>query len=340
MNTGHPESTFNKTVLAAPGRVALPIAVYPGLALTGGRVLDVVTNAAAQVDAQAALQERYRTAFALSAMDLSAEAEAFGCSVHFSEDEVPTVAGRLVTDLAGARRLAVPEPGDKRTAVYLDAVRGLRRLAGNPLVFGGCIGPFSLATRLVGVSEAMELSVTAPQMMHAVIAKSAAFLTAYVHAFREAGAAGVIMAEPVAGLLSPRALAGFSSAYIKELAEAVSDGRFTLILHNCAAKLPHLAALLASGLRSFHFGAPMDMAAALATVASDVVICGNLDPAAVFCHSTPDRVRQATADLLAKTRSFPNVVISSGCDLPPSVTLDRLDAFHQTVVSAEMALRS
>jgi len=326
-------SSFNQAVLAAHRRTALPIAVYPGLALTGAKVSDIVTNAAAQVDTQAALRERYRTAFVLSAMDLSAEAEAFGCSIRLSETEVPTVTGRLVTDLEGANTLAIPEPGDKRTAVYLEAVRGLRRLSGNSFVLGGCIGPFSLAARLVGVSEAMELTVTAPDLMHAVIAKSAAFLTAYVRAFRAAGAAGVIMAEPAAGLLSPRALAAFSSAYVKELGESVADGHFALILHNCAAKLPHLAAILASGLRSFHFGAPMDIAAALATVPSDVVVCGNLDPAAVFCQSTPEQVRLATAELLGRTRPFLNFVISSGCDLPPGTTLETLDAFHHTVAN-------
>jgi len=333
MGVEHSTNRFNQLALAATRRQALPIAVYPGLALTGGKVSDIVTNAAAQIETQVALRERYRTAFVLSAMDLSAEAEAFGCSIHLSENEVPTVTGRLVTDLAGVRRLAIPQPGDKRTGVYLEAVRGLRKLPGNPLVLGGCIGPFSLAARMVGVSEAMELTVTEPELMHALIAKSAEFLATYVHAFRAAGAEGVIMAEPAAGLLSPGALAGFSSAYIKPLGQSLEDGHFALILHNCAARLPHLSAVLTSGLRSFHFGAPMDLAAALAKVPPEVVVCGNLDPAAVFCQSTPAQVRLAASDLLAQTKSFPNFVISSGCDLPAGTKLENLDALYQTVAA-------
>ncbi len=281
---------FNQLVLGSSQRLAMPIAVYPGLALTGAKVCDVVTNPQAQFDAQIALHERYRTPFVLSAMDLSVEAEAFGCAVHASETEIPSVTGRLVTSLEQAQKLSVPQPGDKRTAVYLETVRRLRRLPDQPLVFGGCIGPFSLAARLVGVSEAMEMTVTEPDLMGMLLEKCTAFLTAYVCAFRQAGADGIIMAEPAAGLLSPGSMSQFSSAYIKQIGAAVADGHFSLILHNCAARLLHLPAVLETGLKSFHFGAPMDIVAALGKVPADVVLCGNLDPTGVFVQLPPAEI--------------------------------------------------
>jgi uroporphyrinogen decarboxylase len=322
---------FNQFVLGSRHRVAMPIAVYPGLALTKARVCDVVSDPQAQVAAQLALHERYQTPFVLSAMDLSAEAEAFGCTLHRSETEVPSVTGRLVTNLEQAQRLEVPKPGDKRTSVHLEAVRRLRTLPDRPLVFGGCIGPFSLAARLVGVSEAMELTVTDPDLMHVVLEKSARFLTDYVRAFRSAGADGVIMAEPAAGLLSPRSMAALSSCYIKTIATTVADGHFALILHNCAAKVLHLPAILETGLNSFHFGAPMDLVVALGKVPSDVVLCGNLDPAGVFCQMPPAEVTARTAKLLADTASHRNYVLSSGCDVPPNASLASLDAFFEAL---------
>ena len=324
-------NAFNQFVLDSPRRVAVPIAVYPGLALTKARVWDAVSDARRQVEATTALHERYGTPVVLSAMDLSAEAEAFGCALHHSEDEVPSVTGRLVTTLEEARRLAVPKPGDRRTSVPLEAVRRLRQLPDKPQVLGGCIGPFSLAARLVGVSEAMELTVTGPDLMQAVLERSATFLTDYLHAFRDAGADGVIMAEPAAGLLSPRAMAAFSTAYIKTMASAVSDGHFALIVHNCAAKLVHLPAILQSGVESFHFGAPMDIVAALEKVPADVVLCGNLDPAGIFCQSGPDEVKARATGLLAATAGHRNFVLSSGCDVPASAPLANLDAFYDAV---------
>lgn len=309
----------------------MPIAVYPGLALTRASVWAAVSNPRAQAEAAIALHERYRTPFVLSAMDLSAEAEAFGCAIHLAENEVPSVTDRLVTSLSQAQSLAIPQPGDKRTAVYLETVRRLRQLPDQPLVLGGCIGPFSLAARLVGVSEAMELTLTEPDFVHALVEKSAAFLTDYLRAFRTAGADGVIMAEPTAGLLSPRGMAAFCSAYVKTISTALADDRFALILHNCAAKVVHLPALLETGLKTFHFGAPMDLVAALGKVPADVVLCGNLDPAGVFCQLPPAAVTARAAHLLAATAGHGNHVLSSGCDVPASAPLASLDAFFEAV---------
>ena len=319
---------FNQFVLNAKCRLALPIATYPALALTGAKVSDIVTNPQAQLEAQTALRQRYHSPFVLSAMDLSAEAEAFGCAIAVSDSEVPTVTGRLVTNLEQAEKLAVPQPGDKRTAVYLEAVSLLAKMPGNPFVFGGCIGPFSLAARLVGVSEAMEMTIAEPELIHTLLEKSTAFLTAYLKAFRAVGAHGVIMAEPAAGLLSPRGLAAFSSAHVKRIAAETCGDNFCIVLHNCAAKRLHLPAILETGLKAFHFGAPMDIMDALAKVSSDVVLCGNLDPAGVFVNLSPAEVSAKTEQLLATTAAHRNFVISSGCDVPPNAPLASLDAFY------------
>ena len=327
-------SAFNQLVTSSIRRPSMPIATYPGMALTGAIVRDVVTTPGAQFAIQEALHRRYQTPFVLSAMDLSVEADAFGCAVQLSDHEVPAIPGRLVTDQAAADRLAVPQPGDGRTGVYLEAVRLLRQLPDRPLVLGGCIGPFSLAARIVGVRESMELTVLDPTLMHTVVEKSARFLAAYIRAFSDAGADGVIMAEPAEGLLSPRSLTTFSSDYIRGIAAAVDPERFALILHNCAAKIVHLPAILATGLKAFHFGAPMDLPAALAQVPPEVVLCGNLDPAGVFCQLAPAEVTARAAGLLAATGSHRNFVISSGCDLPPNSQLASLDAFYAAVDAA------
>lgn len=325
---------FNRLVLASPRRLALPIATYPGLSLTGATVRQAVNDPQVQFDAVAALHARYQAPVVLSAMDLSAEAEAFGCTLHAPENEIPCVTGRLVTSLEQAAKLPVPQPGDRRTAVYLETVRRLKKLPSRPLVLGGCIGPFSLAARLVGVSEALELTLSEPELIEAVLEKSTAFLAGYARAFKEAGADGLIMAEPAAGLLSPRMMQTHSSRHIQRIAAAVCDGEFALVLHNCAAKLLHLPALLETGLSSFHFGAPMDLPAALAKVSPEVVLCGNLDPAGVFCRLLPTEVGARASDLLSRTAAHRNYVLSSGCDVPVAAPLANLDAFYGAVKGA------
>ncbi len=66
----------------------------------------------------------------------------------------------------------------------------------------------------------------------------------------------------------------------------------------------------------------------------DVVLCGNLDPAGVFCQLSADAVKLRTTDLLAAAAGHRNFVLPSGGDLPAGTPLDNLDAFFAAAKSA------
>ena len=307
--------------------LVMPIASFPGAQLTGASVRQLVTDAAAQAEAILALHARFRTRVLLTCMDLSVEAEAFGGETRFAEDEVPVILGRRITDSGQAKALAIPEVGTARTALQLDVIHRLVRHAGSTPILAGVTGPFSLAARLLGVSEALVLTADDPDLVHAVVEKCAGFLARLLVGLRDAGASGVFMAEPTAGLISPRGLANFSAPYIRRMIATVADSRFTVLLHNCAAKPAHLPAILEAGAGALHFGAPMDLAAALRAAPVETPVCGNLDPAAGFVSGTPESVAAAVRELLQKAAGHPNYVLSSGCDLPRRTPLENLGAF-------------
>jgi uroporphyrinogen decarboxylase len=105
-----------------------------------------------------------------------------------------------------------------------------------------------------------------------------------------------------------------------------------VIVHNCAARLPHLPAILETGARIYHFGGSMDVVKAMQQVPTGVVVCGNLDPVSVFVGATPDAVRERTMDLLNGVgRDRREFVVSSGCDLPVETPLANIDAFFAAV---------
>jgi uroporphyrinogen decarboxylase len=323
-------------ILHSPQRLVIPIGVYGGLKIIGGNVRQAISDAAVQSEAALALQEHLQTSALLTCMDLSVEAECFGCQIRVADDDVPTVIGRRAESLAEIEALPTPEVGAGRTDVYLETTRTLvaagkdRRVPALP----GVIGPFSLAGRIFGVSEALESSAADPDLLQTLLDKVTPFLIDYILAFRQLGAAGVIMAEPAAGLLSPRGLGRFSAPYVRQIVEATQTPDFTLILHNCGAKLPHLPKVLASGAEIYHFGAPMDLPAALAEVQGQAVLAGNLDPADVFLNGTPDSIHHKTAALLEATRPYAHYFLSSGCDLPPGTPLENIRAFVETARSA------
>jgi len=309
----------------------MPIGVYTGLEITGASVKEAVTNSKKQAEAVLALHERFHTSVLLTAMDLSAEAELFGCQIRMSEDEIPTIIGRKVTSEEEIDQLSLPKAGDGRTSVHLETAQLLVTRADSCPVLGETIGPFSLAGRLFGVSEALELSVTNPELLEKLLRKVTQFLTEYVTAFRNQGVDGVIMAEPAAGLLSPRGLSQFSSAYIRRIVEETQSDKFTIMLHNCGAKLIHLPKILEAGAEIFHFGAPMDIGNAIEQVDNEVILAGNLDPTSVFYNGTTADVIEQTQALMKLVVGHKNFIPSSGCDLPPHTPVENLDAFYKTI---------
>jgi uroporphyrinogen decarboxylase len=322
-------SRFTNIVSRHERPLAMPILAYPGTRLINATVRDIVTDPVKQASAQLALHKRFNTEVLLAAMDLSAEVEAFGGKPVISDWEVPAVPGRVVTDATQVRELAVPAPGAGRTGVYLEVVRLLRQAAKDAVILGGMIGPFSLAARLYGVSETLQLTIENTDLLNALLEKSTKFLTAYALAFKAGGADGVIMAEPTAGLLSPRALRDFSSVWVRRIVDGVEDSSFTLVYHSCSVKPVHLEAAVESGAKAFHFGAPMDIPAALNRVPQGLIVCGNLDPTNVFYRRTPTEVETEVRRLLAATTGHRNFVLSSGCDIPPRTPVENIEAFFR-----------
>ena len=175
----------------APVKKSMPVLSFPSISLLGVTVQELINDSQLQAKGMKMIADRVDSAAAVSMMDLSVEAEAFGSAIRVSDDEVPTVIGSLVTTEQQARDLAVPTVGAARTGKYIEALRLACEMITDRPVFAGVIGPFSLAGRLMDVSEAMINCYTEPEMVHITMQKTAAFLTEYMKAYKAVGANGV-----------------------------------------------------------------------------------------------------------------------------------------------------
>ncbi|MCD8273570.1 MAG: uroporphyrinogen decarboxylase family protein [Alistipes sp.] len=327
MNT----TAWIKSLIESGRLAAMPIMTHPGIELLGRRVLDAVTDGRVHFEAIEALNERFpQSAGCTVIMDLTVEAEAFGASLHFADDEVPSVVGRLVSNLDEVKALEVPSLDAARVPEYLRANRLAAERIDKP-VFAGCIGPYSLAGRLFDMTEIMMGIYTEPETVNLLLEKCTEFIRNYCLALRECGVAGVIMAEPAAGLLPNEECMQYSSVYVKRIVEAVQDDSFAVILHNCGNTGHCTQAMVATGAKAYHFGNKIDMLDALRECPADVLVMGNLDPVEIFRNATPQQTASATRDLLNRAAGYPNFVISSGCDTPPQVPFENIEAFYKTV---------
>lgn len=307
----------------------LPILSFPCVSLLGVTVRELISDSELQVKGMKAVADKTDSAAAVSFMDLSVEAECFGAAVVVSDDEVPTVKGRIINDMDEAEALEIPAIGSGRTQIYIDAIeKACREITDRPIL-AGMIGPYSLAARLFEVSEIMMDCYDDPDMVHTVLEKVTSFLIEYANAYKAAGANGIVMAEPVAGLLSPLLEEEFSSPYVKKIVDAVQDDSFVVIYHNCGDNVPKmLDSIMTTGCAAYHFGNAMDMERdIIPNVPADTVVMGNIDPAGTLRMGTPEKVREETLGLLARCSGYPNFVLSSGCDIPPMTPWTNIDAF-------------
>lgn len=313
-------------------RSALPILSFPAVQKMNAKVCDLVRSAELQARAMELVARTTPTLAAVSLMDLSVEAEAFGAQVRFSENEVPAVVGQLVSDKEEARALCVPTPGAGRTGVCAEGIRLAKRRICDKPVLAGMIGPFSLAGRLMDVTEIMYVCYDEPETVHIVLEKATQFLIAYGQSLRGAGADGIVMAEPLAGVLSPAMAEEFSVPYVRRIVEALQDERFALIYHNCGGSVPAmLPQIFSQGAAAYHFGNASDMETVLQQAPADVLCMGNIDPAGQLAQGTPESVRDATHALLDACGKHANFVPSSGCDIPAHARWENIEAFFRAL---------
>ena len=306
----------------------MPILSFPGTQLTGITVSELVNNGRLQAECMKAVINRWDMLASVSLMDLSVEAEAFGSPVIFSDVETPTVSSAIVKTNDDLVNLKIPVVGDGRTGIYVEAIKEAKKLISDRPVFAGIIGPYSLSGRLVDLTEIMMLCYDEPEMVHGVLEKATLFLIQYANTMKNAGADGIIMAEPAAGMLSPALIGEFSTPYVKKIIDAVETDECIFIYHNCGnSTLTLTNEILDTGAKAFHFGNAVDISKMLELIPSDKPVFGNVDPAGQFRSGTPESVREATLDVLEKCGNAPNFILSSGCDIPPASPIENIDAF-------------
>ena len=311
---------------------ALPILSFPASQKMNVTVEQLVKDSELMAQAMEIVSKETNTLAAVSLMDLSVEAEAFGAAVRFTADEIPAVIGQLVSDEDEANALEVPTLDKGRAKLCVEGVRLAKQRITDKPVLAGMIGPYSLAGRLMDVTEIMYICFDEPETVHIVLDKATEYLIQYGQAMKDAGADGIMMAEPLAGILSPDMAEEFSVPYVKRIVEALQDDNFSVLYHNCGNSVSSmLEQIFSQGAAAYHFGNAVDMAQVMENAPADALCMGNVDPSAQFAQGTPETMTAAVKELIAKCGAYKNFVPSSGCDIPAHANWDNIQAFFKVL---------
>ncbi len=309
----------------------LPILSFPSVSLLGITVRELLSTPEMQVNGMKAIADKCPVGASLNMMDLSLEAEAFGARVHFYDNDVPAIVKGIIEDISEAESIIVPEIGSGRTGIAVEGIRLAKKTITDRPVFCGVIGPYSLAGRLFDMTELMMECFYNPTAVRILLEKATEFIISYIKAFKNAGADGVIMAEPAAGLLSPELAEEFSMPFVKEIFDAVRSDDFILCYHNCGNSVNDMLGMIGKlGADIVHLGNAIDLKKALEEIPSDTVVMGNADPV-MLRTGTPADINAEVQRIFDECSQYENFMLSTGCDVPPAAKWENIDEYFKKV---------
>ena len=325
-------------IFASKKCTAIPIMTHPGIELLGKSVRDAVCNGEIHAIAIQKLNEIYPADATTVIMDLTVEAEAFGAPIIFPENEVPAVTSHIVSDFESVQALEIPSLETGRIQEYLKAnTLTAKNIIGKP-VFAGMIGPFSLAGRLFDMSELMMAIYIEPDTIKLLLEKCTQFLIQYAKALKATQVDGVVIAEPAAGLISNEDAVTFSSQYVKQIVDAVQDETFMTVLHNCGNTGHCTDSMVKTGASALSFGNAFNMVSAFEECPENILLMGNLDPVGLFKQASSAEVKQKTSALIQASKTHPNFILSTGCDVPEKTPFENIEAFYEAVSEYNQSL--
>ena len=311
----------------------IPILSFPSTQLLGITVKELLDSPEMQVKGMKAIADRCNIGASLNMMDLSVEAESFGAEIVFYDHDVPTVRKGIIDDIYDVENIVVPNVTEGRAPICIEGIRKAKEEITNIPVFCGVIGPYSLAGRLFDMTELMMECYDSPDEVKILLSKATEFIINYIKEFKKAGADGVVMAEPAAGLLSPSLNAEFSIPFVKEIFDTINDDDFVICYHNCGDAVKDMTKDIATlGADIYHFGNAINLKDIIPLMPNDSLVMGNVDPV-LFRNGTPDDIRENAKKIFNECSQYDNFMLSSGCDIPADAKWENIDEYFDTIKS-------
>ena len=312
----------------------IPMYFYPELKHAGYTAEEVTSAGGAKKMAEVMLSavERYpEIDVAMTALDVTIDPEAFGCEVMYDPEAAPHVVSAVVDRKGnGLEGLAVPDAHAGRAELHYEAVRLFKEARPDKPVFGNLLGPFTMASSVMLLKDAMICVMKKRDIMREVVEKCTEFLTARAKAYKEAGADGLLLDEACGGIIPPPLSAEFSASYIKKIVDEVQTPDFPIMYHNCGNITDMRDSIFGTGCRMYSLGNMIDLEVFLKEAPADCLITGNLDPM-LLSRAGEDEVAAETGRIIDRFREYPQFVFAPGCDCPPQTTEANMRAMIRTL---------
>jgi uroporphyrinogen decarboxylase len=281
--------------------------------------------------------ERYPLDAAILFSDILTVPDAMGLGLSFAEGEGPQL-DKPVRSAADVEALPIPDP-ETELRYVMDAVRLIRRELGDRVPLIGFSGsPWTLATYMVEGGTSKDFARTKgmmfdrPDLMHALLDKTARSVTPYLNAQVRAGAQALMVFDTWGGTLTTRDYREFSLAYMQRILEGLereAEGRRVPVILFTKGGAGWLEDMAGTGCDGLGVDWTIDLARARERVGDRVALQGNMDPCVLY--AAPARIREEVAMVLASYGTGSGHVFNLGHGVHPQVDPAHVGAFIEAV---------
>ncbi|WP_366922759.1 uroporphyrinogen decarboxylase family protein [Metallumcola ferriviriculae] len=263
-------------------------------------------------------------------------AAALGGTVKYREVGAPDLEAPLINEPADLDKLDISRLKDDEVINTIwKATEIVNEKIGDKYLVGPTAwGPFTIAGQLYGVERLMRGTFKQKEFMHAILEFSTELCYEFYRPMFEAGyITCAALADPTASgdLISRKQFETFAMPYLKDFSRRLHDNFNGLhFLHICGDTSDRLGLIPETEVDLFAFDYKVDMAKAKEEIGDRQCIAGNVDPVHALTQGTQQRVREASTECIKKANEGGGYVLLPGCDIPPTVPLENIQAFVQT----------
>lgn len=261
--------------------------------------------------------------------------EVLGGKIKFRPQGNIDVAQPLLGRLADIDNIQIDALHDN---VWIDAVRkmiALTHQAAGPeyLVGTSSWGPFTLAGQFLGVEKLMIGLYKDKPGIHALMDFASEVCYQYLAPAMASGAAIVSIAEPTASgnLISLRHFEEFVAPYLTKVNDRFKQRNAITTLHICGNITDRLTVIPHLGVDVLSVDYKVSLSYAKKVLDNKVTLAGNVNPMILKDGTTADVVAAAEQCIMDAGQEG-KFILMPGCDIPPSVPLENVQAFIGTAL--------
>jgi uroporphyrinogen decarboxylase len=255
-----------------------------------------------------------------------------GCPIVEDSFSTPALKGTVISSLDDLPGLQMEKVTQNPTMQGIIQAHHLvaDAIGTSTLIMPTLWGPFTTASRILGVEPLMMATVMDPDRLADLIAFSTELIWSLAEQMLDhPEISGLNISEPVASgdLISPANFQGFVKPYLKEITIRTKKLNKLSSLHICGNTTRILEDVLDIRPDCYSLEAKVNLQDARKVLGGKVCVLGNLSPTGSFYSGKADDVLQEAGEC-TKTWGDPvGFILANGCDFPKEVPLENIKAF-------------